>query len=146
MSLKNNVLKWAKTHQKRDGQSWNGYCQSLMWRLCDYYGKAPDPTPSSATVAASRAFTKYRNPYAAKAPAGAFHYWELDGTSFGHVALDLTGGGKELFMASRHVTKTYGDALGTISMQDYLHKTGAKYQGWSYWNGLNGYVAKPPKR
>lgn len=145
MSIKSNILAWAKSHQKKDGQSWAGACQALMWRLCDYYGQHPDPTPINATRAGYMAFVKQRGATAATAPIGAFHYWELDGMTDGHVGIDLSGKGTEVFMASRHVTKSYGDAIGTISVGDYMRKTGARYLGWSVWNGSNGYVVKPKK-
>lgn len=143
MSVRSQALAWANKNKLRDGKSWNGWCQSLAWRLSEAIGHASNPPSSTAAEAARQAFKRSRNPWAAQAPAGAFHYWEIPGTTDGHVSVDLSGKGKEILMASNHVKKLYGVAMGTTDVWTYTKAVNGKYLGWSYYNGTNGYVALP---
>lgn len=141
-TLFDNAQRYAKSHPTRDGESWRGYCQSLMYRMCEWLGKAPNPVPSNANHAYADAKTHYLD--WKKAPIGVFHYWAIGAD--GHVGLDLKGGGSWVFMASNHITTKWGNAIGCASVDQYNKASKAKYLGWSYVNGKTGYVVKPPKK
>lgn len=72
-----------------------------------------------------------KNP--ALAPIGAFHFWELDGVPAGHVGQDMTGGGRQVFMAAGTLAVLLGAfGLGFVSVGDYTRrKKGSRYLGWS---------------
>lgn len=143
MSLGGKALRWVKKHPRRnDGDSWLGYCQALMWQLCNYMYKAPSPAPLSALQASKEAFKAGKRTDWWNAPAGAFHYWDLPGTKYGHVGLDLKGKGTKVLMASAHVHVVYGAGLGTTSLVAYTRATKATYLGWSRLNGKNGSVMR----
>jgi hypothetical protein len=143
VSVRSKALAWVKKHPRRaDGDSWLGYCQGLMWQLCNAILDAPNPAPLSALQASQEAFKAGKRTDWWNAPAGAFHYWDLPGTKYGHVGLDLSGKGREILMASVHVDKTYGVGVGTVSMTAYWRATKATYLGWSRLNGKNGRVVR----
>lgn len=113
---------YAKANPKRDGATWNQWCASLMVRFNNLPGAYP-----SAIIAyhASKIESANYN----KAPVGAFHFWDIG--EFGHVAQDLTAGGRTVFMASARTDASWGDAIGIASVAGYTNRTGAKYLGWS---------------
>jgi peptidoglycan hydrolase-like protein with peptidoglycan-binding domain len=63
------------------------------------------------------------------APPGAFHFWDIG--QYGHVGVDLNGGGSSVFMASRKLSDAWGDAIGVNSVGGYNAASGARYMGWS---------------
>jgi hypothetical protein len=138
-TLYDNAHAYATSHPTRDGGTWIGFCQSLMYRMCEWLGKAPNPVPSNANAAFHLAHISSTD--ATKAPIGAFHYWAIGAD--GHVGLDLKGGASWIFMASQHNTTKWGkNGLGCASISQYNKASGAKYLGWSLTNGKNGKVTK----
>lgn len=125
---------YGRTHPTRDGGSWNGWCASLCWRSL---GSQSAPSYSNATIAGDNSNIESTNPKTA--PRGAFHYW---GKGDGHVATDLDGGGTRLMMASSYVTDSWGQAIGTISWDNY-QKSGSSstpyYRGWARGYGPTSY-------
>ena len=129
---------WATEHPKRSENpngtgalmSWAGYCQSMVWRFATAYGKEP-PSYSSAKLAGDASGPL--NPDVRKAKPGAIHYWSTGAD--GHVAIDLLGGGSDLFMASSHLDWAWGDCIGIISWGKYQaaigDPSGKNYRGWS---------------
>lgn len=117
------AVNYGETHPTRDGESWSGWCASLMWRA----GNLPE---SSACPSAIDAY--HRSTIISKditsAPSGSFHWWDI-GTD-GHVAMATTNGWA--MMASCHVEVSWGDCIGVASVSDYSKMTGAIYLGWSY--------------
>ncbi len=114
---------YGQTHPTRDGESWNGWCASLMWRS----GNLPE---SSACPSAIECY--YRSSIVSydvySAPSGAYHWWDIG--SDGHVAMATTNGWA--MMASCHVTESWGDCIGVTSVDGYTATVGARYLGWSY--------------
>jgi hypothetical protein len=94
-----------------------------MWRA----GNLPE---SSACPTAIDAYHKSTiiSQTITSAPSGAFHWWDIG--SDGHVAMATTSGNS--MMASCHVTTSWGDCIGLVSVSYYTSLTGAKYLGWSY--------------
>ena len=140
MPLYANAERYAKAHPTRDGGPWKGYCASLMYRMCEWLGKAPTKVPIDADAAATAAGVL--NKEWRKAPIGAFHYWSIG--EYGHVGLDLKGAGTTVFMASTHCTTKWNKAgdLGWISIPKYYTASKAKYLGWSMKYGNNGKITK----
>ncbi|NVJ23869.1 MULTISPECIES: hypothetical protein [Myxococcus] len=123
-SIYNRARAYASAHPTRDGGTWDQWCASLMWR----FGGFPESSARPSAIEAYHAST--RQPYsAAQAPAGAFHWWDIG--SFGHVGLDLNGGGTTVFMATRKLSQSWGNAIGINSVSGYSSASGARYLGWS---------------
>ena len=132
-TIRENICTWdiydrardyAIAHPLRDGSSWSGWCASLMWR----FGDMPE---SSARASALIAYNDsnivsldYRT-----APIGAFHWWDIG--VYGHVGVDILGGGGTVFMASGHVLEDWGTDIGVHSVAKYGNATRATYLGWS---------------
>lgn len=117
------AINYGQTHSTRDGESWSGWCASLMWRA----GNLPE---SSACPSAIDAYHKSRivSTSYSTAPNGAFHWWDIGAD--GHVAMAMPNGWA--MMASCHVQESWGDCIGSASVSDYTRTTGATYLGWSY--------------
>ncbi len=113
---------YAKAHPTRDGRTWDQWCASLMVRF-----NGMNRSYLSAIIA-YRASTIVSKDYT-KAPVGAFHFWSIG--KYGHVGQDVTGGGRTVFMATRNLTESLGNAIGLIGVNAYSKKTGAVYLGWS---------------
>ena len=115
---------YAAANPKRDGGTWDQWCASLMWR----FGKLPDSSARPSAIEAYRA-SKIVSTDASKALTGAFHWWDIG--AYGHVGADLNGGGNTVFMATRNLAESWGDAIGVNSVSAYSSRTGARYLGWS---------------
>ena len=115
---------FAAANPKRDGGSWDQWCGSLMFR----FGKLPASAARPSAIEAYRDSTIVST-NASTAKIGAFHFWSIG--VYGHVGADLNGGGKKVFMATRNLAETWGDAIGINSVSGYSSKTGARYLGWS---------------
>lgn len=113
---------YAAAHPLRDGASWSGWCAALMVRFGGFSRAAP------SAISAYHASTIVGHDPAA-APVGAFHFWDIG--AYGHVGVDLLGGGGTVFMASSHLHESWGTAIGVNSVSAYDGATGARYLGWS---------------
>lgn len=120
---------YAAAHPNRDGGTWSGWCASLMYRFNN-----ASTAYESATLAGDN--SGWLNPDPTAAPIGALHYWAGAGGD-GHVAQDVAGRGRSLFMASSKVTESLGNAIGFISFGDYQAKAGLPYRGWALSYGAN---------
>ncbi|WP_434391370.1 hypothetical protein [Melittangium boletus] len=115
---------YAAANPKRDGGSWDQWCGSLMWR----FGQLPDSAARPSAIEAYRA-SRIVSTNASTALIGAFHWWDIG--AYGHVGADLNGGGRQVFMATRKLSASWGDAIGINSVSGYSAATGARYLGWS---------------
>jgi hypothetical protein len=115
---------YAAAHPKRDGGTWNQWCGSLVWR----FGALPESAVRPSAIAAYRDSTIVSTD-PARALIGAFHFWDIG--TYGHVGVDLNGGGAAVFMASLNLSESWGDAIGINSVSGYGARTGARYLGWS---------------
>ena len=117
------AIEYGKAHHTRDGDSWSGFCASLMWRA----GGLPESSAcESAKIAYERSKVVSKDINAA--PAGAFHFWDIGAD--GHVAMAMPNGWA--MMASCHITESWGDCIGATPVADYTSTTGARYLGWAY--------------
>lgn len=135
MTLDDLARAFAKAHPTHNGGTWHLWCGALMYQMTAAYGVTPNPIPASAKLAGD-AVGKL-NPIAKLAPAGAFHYWTW-GTD-GHVGLDTTGGGTNVFMASSLLRESLGDGIGFQSVVKYPHP----YRGWAMFYGKKGTINVP---
>lgn len=127
------VEQYARAHPTRDGESWNNWCESLIWRAGGF-----GPSFNSAMLAGDA--SEPLNPNWREAPRGAIHYWAGVGGD-GHVAFELGGG--LLLMASSYVTDSWGDHIGTVSFEDYAEH-GIPYRGWSLRHGTETLAPSAP--
>jgi hypothetical protein len=95
-----------------------------MWR----FGEFPEASARPSAIDAA-AESDIRGDDPMLAPQGALHWWDIGAD--GHVGMDLLGGGHTLFMATRHLRETWGDAIGINGVSAYSAETGATYLGWS---------------
>src|SRR5690606_20861102 len=124
--------------------SWSNLCGVLInqFGLTLPWRSAPGvvgPT-AKAVMNASGA----RNPHAAAAPVGAFH-WFSWGNS-GHVGIDLSGGGHDVFMASAYLRESWGKGgIGVNSASAWGARSDASYLGWTtqYGGGILTIPAEP---
>lgn len=111
-----------------------------MSRFCKEFGKEPTGDVHSAWTVWKRTPTAGTD--ASKAPAGAFHFWDIGGAANGHVGLDILGGGTVVFMGNASVDDIEGAKdLGFQSVVGYnFYRPLAKYVGWttSYADGNPG--------
>lgn len=119
---------YARAHpQKTDGAggpSWDGWCAALMFWAGGF-------SRSADTAAEARSLSAVESDVASSAPAGAFHWWDISGTSAGHVGLDLTGRGDRVLMATGAVAESWGNHIGVNSVNGYQSMRAATYRGWS---------------
>ncbi|MCP3143212.1 hypothetical protein [Pyxidicoccus xibeiensis] len=115
---------FAAANPKRDGGTWDQWCGSLMFR----FGQLPASSARDSAILAYHA-SDILSLNAASAPTGAFHWWDIG--AYGHVGADLNGGGSTVFMATRNLAESWGDAIGINSVSGYSARTGARYLGWS---------------
>jgi hypothetical protein len=115
---------YAAAHPTRDGGTWDQWCASLMWR----FGPLPESSARPSAIEAYRA-SKILSTDPSQALTGAFHWWDIG--AYGHVGADLNGGGGTVFMATRNLAQSWGDAIGINSVAGYTSRTGARYLGWS---------------
>jgi hypothetical protein len=123
-TLEQLARQFAASQPTRDGGSWAGWCASMEFRF-----NAASVAYSNATLAGNATNIVSSDPSAA--PIGVLHYW---GGGDGHVATEVGGRGKKLFMASSQVTEDLGVDIGFISFSQY--KLGG-YRGWGYTYGVN---------
>ncbi len=131
---------YAAAHPTRDGGTWDQWCGSLMWR----FGQLPESSARPSAIEAYRA-SRIVSLDASQARVGAFHWWDIG--AYGHVGADLNGGGATVFMATRKLAQSWGDAIGINSVSGYSSASGARYLGWSmdYAGGtIAGGGAPPP--
>lgn len=115
---------YAASHPLRDGASWNQWCASLVWRFGQCPASSVRPSAIDAYYHSSIVSTD-----ASRAPTGAIHYWAIG--QYGHVGVDLNGGGQQVFMATYKLAASWGNAIGINSVGGYSAATGARYLGWA---------------
>lgn len=147
MDLYSKAFEFAKAYPEPDlhpyggGSNWDQMCGSLMNRMCEEYGDGPTGDIRSAYIVYERSAIVSKDP--SKALVGDFHFWDIAGRANGHVGLELSGtgenGGIDVFMATWSVRDSWGQAIGTQSVDGYTRAKGgrARYLGFSrsYANG-----------
>lgn len=141
------IRKWVEGTKPYD---WNTYCAGLTMSICRHFGYAPALGAGGAYSTATEAYraTKIESRDASKAPRGAIHYWsytaEIRGVrkNYGHVVVDIRGGGTHVLSATRKANPMWGVGAGLISVarQTQLIGSQGKYLGWSKTYGKNYFV------
>lgn len=132
MTTRGELRAWAISTRPYD---WYGKCAGLTYQaIARNGGYAPDAYPS-ARAAMLATVIESTNP--STAPAGAVHYWDYYGTDYrgvsgnwGHVTLDLTGGGTDTLGATKYARDEWGVHAGVISVTAQTAR-GMTYRGWS---------------
>lgn len=116
-------------------KNWYGQCAGLTYRtINDCGGYAPDIYGSAfaAYIATAIESSNPRN-----APPGAIHYWDYTGTDdrgrvarWGHVAIDIYGGGHQVLSATGYAHEWWGEKAGLITVEAQTAR-GMPYLGWS---------------
>lgn len=125
------AIAWARAHPTKSvgetSNSWAGWCAALV-----YWAGGFSRSFTTAMAAGDWQIARGRlNGNWQAAPAGAIHYWAGVGGD-GHCAIQIDSS-HTLLMASAAVTNSFGNAIGTVSFQQYATK-GIPYRGWSmYW-------------
>jgi len=139
--------------RNKDGSArtdWNGWCAATMsWFVQDKYqngigngygnGYGKSGTANQAREMSGLQQAINENPNHSdytKAPVGAFHWWS--GGRYGHVGLDVTGGGEHIFMATGMqgnetiAVGQNGSHLKVVNIEDYNQKYSKyTYEGWT---------------
>lgn len=141
------IRKWVEGTKPYD---WNTYCAGLTMSICRHFGYAPAVGAGGAYSTATEAYraAKIESKDASKAPRGAIHYWSYTNTirgvrkNYGHVVVDIRGGGTHVLSATRNAYPMWGVGAGLISVarQTQLIGSMGKYLGWSKTYGKNYFV------
>lgn len=139
--------------------NWYGMCAGLTHTVCRHFGyvtKADTAYPSAkAAYQAAKAAGTIRSTDPKKAPRGAIHYWAYWGKNsrgemgdWGHVGVDMTGGGRDILNATSKPNDRYGVNAGTSTFAEIDSRVGT-YLGWGTTYGRD-YTANildpnPPK-
>lgn len=125
--------------------NWYNQCAGLTMSITRHFGNGPAlgapgvvyATARDAYNAAANAGPIRRD--ASEAPAGAIHYWDYTTTingrrkNFGHVVVDIRGGGTHTLSATRLADPEWGENAGLISVARQTAAIGSagRYLGWS---------------
>lgn len=141
MASPEQIKKWAHKTAPRD---WYGACAGLTYNTIVQNGGTSDAY-GSATAAFNA--TRIEGHRAQDAPAGAIHYWSYFGTDWrgirgdwGHVAVDIFGGGHSILSATRRYREQWAIGAGLISVAAQT-VPGMTYLGWSMTYGRRGRIS-----
>lgn len=127
------VQQYASDHPQRDGESWSGWCASLMFRFGKSTSGFRDGMNDASSAIKAAGVSNIESTDSSQAPKGAFHWWDIG--KHGHVGLDVNGGGTQVFMATRKLEEFFGptsNAIGLTSIAVYNQAiSNGRYLGWS---------------
>lgn len=133
-TLTDKMREYAVTHQVPfDDDDWDQMCGNLMHRFGTWLGWVTWPSGDISSARRVAALSGPLNKDASKAPAGAWHFYDIAGWANGHVMQDGPGGGHTCFNATWSLFEDLGEAIGFQSVPGYLDaKRGrATYLGWA---------------
>lgn len=147
MNVLERIRAWVKSTEPHD---WYGQCAGLTMSICRHFGElngGPYASAYAAYLASTIVSTDSR-----KAPAGAIHFWDgmFRGSQggygrYGHVAVDLTGGGAFLLSASRNGFQAWGVGAAIITEREQSRLIAknpqGRYLGWSLTYGRHRVTA-----
>lgn len=141
MASPQQIKDWAHRTAPRD---WYGACAGLTYNTIVQNGGAGDAY-GSATAAFNATRIEGHRPQ--DAPAGAIHYWSYVGKDYrnivgdwGHVAVDIYGGGHSILSATRRYREQWAIGAGLISVAAQT-VPGMTYLGWSMTYGRRGRIS-----
>lgn len=116
-------------------RGWYGMCAGLTDRVVAFGTGGSRKWYDSATDARNHSAIVSRDP--SKAPPGAIHFWEYWGTAWdgsygnwGHVAIDIYGGGTDVLSATGYAHEYWALNAGLITVAAQTAR-GMTYLGWS---------------
>lgn len=120
----------------RQAYDWYGMCAGLTYRtILECGGTVPDGPYSSAWAAYLATRIESTDPR--QCPPGGVHYWDYTGLAsngqrarWGHVTLDILGGGTDTLSATGHAHEFWKRSAGLISVAAQTAR-GMEYMGWS---------------
>ena len=129
---------------KPPGGDWYGKCAGLTYRTMNGTGGYTPDIYGSAWIAYldARAHGKIESKDWTKAPPGAVHYWDYtdsNGNRYGHVTLDIFGGGLGTLSATHHAYVYWNVSAGLISVPSQSAR-GMPYLGWARTYGRRNYL------
>lgn len=130
----------------RQAFDWYGMCAGLTYRtILECGGKVPDGPYNSAWAAYLATTIESTDPR--NAPPGAVHYWDYTGLAsngqrarWGHVTLDIFGGGTDTLGATGHAHEVWNTSAGLISVAAQTAR-GMTYMGWSRTYGRSNRIS-----
>lgn len=115
---------------------WYGKCAGLTDRVVAVFTGAGRQWYDSATDA--RRASGALNPDPSTCPPGGIHFWSYYGTAWdgsrgdwGHVTIDIRGGGTATLSATGHAFEYWGVNAGLISVESQSARAGMRYLGWA---------------
>lgn len=116
-------------------RGWYGMCAGLTDRVVAFGTGGARKWYDSATDARNNCTIVSRDP--SKAPPGAIHFWSYYGTAWdgsrgnwGHVAIDIYGGGTDVLSATGYAHEYWALNAGLITVAAQTAR-GMTYLGWS---------------
>lgn len=138
---RDDVQAWVEGTRPTD---WYGKCAGLTDRVVAAFTGADRQWYDSATDA--RAASGGLNPDPTACPPGGIHFWSYYGTAWdgsygnwGHVTIDIDGGGTATLSATGAAHEYWGVHAGLISVAAQTARAGMRYLGWARTYG----AAKP---
>lgn len=117
----NDILEWALEHQSRAGnQSWNGMSAALAYQM----GLSDTPWP---TVIDAIGQIKIESRDPKFAPVGAIHLFS--NPPYGHLAIDVDGGGQRVLTTGSALDVVYGREIGIRHLSSM--RANLPYVGWA---------------
>ncbi|MGL5850490.1 MAG: twin-arginine translocation signal domain-containing protein [Phycicoccus sp.] len=125
---------------KPDRADWDQWCQAAQYWAVKV-ARGGEPASYDSAIIAYRASPIASTDLAA-APAGTFSYWDIG--TYGHVVTNIGNG--YCINTSRHTGTVvdFGRGLRITRTAEYGPASGARYLGWSYYNGANGQIDMVP--
>ena len=122
-------------------ENWYGKCAGVVMTVVNHFGKRNGAPYASAKAAQSASKIISTNP--GKAPVGAVHHWDYYGRDYagrygnwGHVGVDMFGGGTRVLNATAHADERWGLNVGLSTVRDITNRVG-NYKGWSLTYGVH---------
>lgn len=129
MATREEIRLWCESTRPRD---WYGVCAGLTYQTIYYNGGyAPDVYPSAW---AAWLDAPAGNLDAGACPPGGIHYFDYTdsaGNRYGHVMVDIDGGGGACLSATHYAVEYWGVSAGLISVWDQDRHGGMTYVGWT---------------
>lgn len=133
MATIEDIRAWVDATRPDD---WYGKCAGLTDRVVSAFTGGDRQWYDSATDA--RLASGPLNPDATACPAGGIHYWAYYGTAWdgskgnwGHVVIDIRGGGTDCLSATGYAHEAWGVNAGLISVREQSARPGMTYLGWA---------------
>jgi hypothetical protein len=127
------IQKWVEATRPVD---WYGKCAGLTDRVVAAFTGGSRQWYDSATDARRASGTLNTDP--AACPPGGIHFWSYYGTAWdgsrgdwGHVTIDIRGGGTATLSATGHAFEYWGVNAGLISVESQSARAGMRYLGWA---------------